>query len=954
MWADAITGLALGQQTAAARPTLTNGRFSTTAVNFDIAGGTRAGLYLIQDEDITVPASGATFKFFHNPKVSYHILVNCRFTGVNGSANQVRTVLTTGPVNGVGSPINTSGVGFILAQDNTGNLKKILARTYNRTGLVIDSTSAANGWDATYTPGSLIEACYDATLATPQLETIANFTQKSTAGATATAVNSNSAFGLLVGCQAQGILDTVNYTLPFYGYIEDIVVFDTTCLTGQQLQDLHAYFEELRGNPYAIYNLNGSNASTAFSPSGSVQETIAAVGASSFSFSPSGSINLTEVFAGNSSLSFSPSGSINLTEVTAGDAPTTFDPSVNPQLVLTFSGNSPSSFTPNGTVQDNVSVTGDVATTYLPDGTVVSTLQVNGDAPLTFDASGSVTQELAVTGDATTSFDLTPGEVQELAAFADAQMAFDGSGDLHNIEELDGDVAYSWTPDGSIISELAVQGDAPTAFVADTAVYQDFSETSGVLTSFDVAGETTAETVLAGDAATAFLVQGVLVDEIGATGDAATAFVSEGILYQDFAETEAVTTAFVALVNEVMEVAVVGDSPFDFVPTGTVGSALATAGDVTSSFDTEGTLYQDFVEAGDAPTSFVAAVEEVSEVAVKGTSSFAFTFGGDVEVTLRAYGDAQTSFDTVGDLNQDFALAGDASSAFTLAGEVALEHEASGDVQTSFVVAGTVINLLVDQGDASITFTPDGGVEQTHALVANVPFGFVVDGNLITNALSGILLGVGDVTGHLAASMIFGGQVTGKGILEDPYDVLFPVTLDGAGDLAGTLEKGVILRALALSGAGTLAESVPLPLTGHGDLSAYLDVYSIPFTCPCLCPPKLVSFRYGQAFQPKDLGLCVRDAAGQHYAPAAITYTLYQVAAGGQKIVVGPYRRTPSQQSLGTYYATGVAGDLGQPGEWRIVWRYEGPRGPVEVEQPFLVTATPVTTSCGCAPTGWE
>lgn len=205
--------------------------------------------------------------------------------------------------------------------------------------------------------------------------------------------------------------------------------------------------------------------------------------------------------------------------------------------------------------------------------------------------------------------------------------------------------------------------------------------------------------------------------------------------------------------------------------------------------------------------------------------------------------------------------------------------------------------------------------------------------------LSGVLLGSGAVSGSLASGIIFGGQLRGRGILEDPYDILFSVTFDGSGNLSGNPEKGVILRSLPLSGLGTLAESVPLPLRGYGNLSAYFDVYSVPVTCPCLCPPKLLNFRYGQAFPPGGLALCVLDATSQPCTPTSITYTLYQVVAG-QKMVVGPYRRTPSQQRTGTYYAMGYAGEGGQPGEWRIVWHYTGCNGPAEVEQPFEVTAT--------------
>lgn len=79
-----------------------------------------------------------------------------------------------------------------------------------------------------------------------------------------------------------------------------------------------------------------------------------------------------------------------------------------------------------------------------------------------------------------------------------------------------------------------------------------------------------------------------------------------------------------------------------------------------------------------------------------------------------------------------------------------------------------------------------------------------------------------------------------------------------------------------------------------------------------------------QAFERGDLGIRLTDEHGNPYNPVRIWYTMYQPLPGGLSLrQIGPERQTPVQGSVGEFYVTGRAGELGQPGEWLIRWTYQ-------------------------------
>lgn len=128
-----------------------------------------------------------------------------------------------------------------------------------------------------------------------------------------------------------------------------------------------------------------------------------------------------------------------------------------------------------------------------------------------------------------------------------------------------------------------------------------------------------------------------------------------------------------------------------------------------------------------------------------------------------------------------------------------------------------------------------------------------------------------------------------------------------------------------IRGYGFLAYVGPQQILGTVTIRAYVEVLKVP---RAYCPPRRVKvFRWGYILTRGDLELVVCDSSGNPFAPVVVLFAFYQIVHGGQRMLVGPPNRRPavdgSEGKPGRYYATGTAGELGQPGEWVVVWRYQ-------------------------------
>lgn len=113
------------------------------------------------------------------------------------------------------------------------------------------------------------------------------------------------------------------------------------------------------------------------------------------------------------------------------------------------------------------------------------------------------------------------------------------------------------------------------------------------------------------------------------------------------------------------------------------------------------------------------------------------------------------------------------------------------------------------------------------------------------------------------------------------------------------------------------------------------------------------SFQWMQTFQRGDLGIRLTDEHGNPYNPVRIWYTMYQPLPGGLSIKqIGPEKQAPVQGDVGEFYATGRAGELGQPGEWIIRWTYQktSESEPLSTETRFQV----VVNTGDCHKYGWD
>ncbi len=296
-----------------------------------------------------------------------------------------------------------------------------------------------------------------------------------------------------------------------------------------------------------------------------------------------------------------------------------------------------------------------------------------------------------------------------------------------------------------------------------------------------------------------------------------------------------------------------------------------------------------------------------------------------------------------------------------------------------------------------------------------------VSGNAVVWVyLSGTSAGVATLSTPIPVTiMIVSGQSHGIG------DTSFQNEFSLSGTAAGTTTLStphlVVLHRLGgvTSGVGTLSDNSPLPMNGRGDLTALLQVICIPppvncqviqchnrIDChdsncgvchwlrflppgvphdrahismflgaagqqlfpdgckcetltPVPCPPK--QFRWGHMFGIGDLVLRLVDTSGNPLSAFDVRYTMMRTFPGGAVLQAGPGGKVPVMQKVGLYYATGIAGENGQPGNWIIRWCYRRNfGGPVSTsDAPFIVVdsvSRPVPGDRACRTTkyGWD
>jgi hypothetical protein len=197
--------------------------------------------------------------------------------------------------------------------------------------------------------------------------------------------------------------------------------------------------------------------------------------------------------------------------------------------------------------------------------------------------------------------------------------------------------------------------------------------------------------------------------------------------------------------------------------------------------------------------------------------------------------------------------------------------------------------------------------------------------------LSETLVGAANLSANTQAVFNMSGYVLGGSALLDLRLIDISGILAGAGVLTGNL-----LRILAIdgytSGGSSLALSVPEPIYGVGILTGFMEVIHVPLPL-CEIPPVSLSFPWGHQFTRDDLSMCFEGGR-----PVCVHFTLYQMVPGCQPIQKGPSNRKPVLDDKNCYYATGTAGECGQPGLWAIKWSYQRTFGAPMVEKTCYFT----------------
>lgn len=223
---------------------------------------------------------------------------------------------------------------------------------------------------------------------------------------------------------------------------------------------------------------------------------------------------------------------------------------------------------------------------------------------------------------------------------------------------------------------------------------------------------------------------------------------------------------------------------------------------------------------------------------------------------------------------------------------------------------------------------------------------------------AGSVVGVSGVSTEAQRTMIFGAQAYGFGGVEDHLTLYTAGSTVGQGFVTGFLVRRSPMYGQTI-GASRFFESYPQPMIGRGFITGIVVVDRIPcpVSCPLVASPK--SFRWGYTFTRCDLTLQLREPGGNPFSPIIVLYRMFRALPGGALQPVGPFNRIPVRDGVGDYYVTGTAGELGQPGDWVIEWRWQRSTfSPTQVERfPFRVLdAVAAGDTCLCRTTkyGWN
>jgi hypothetical protein len=164
------------------------------------------------------------------------------------------------------------------------------------------------------------------------------------------------------------------------------------------------------------------------------------------------------------------------------------------------------------------------------------------------------------------------------------------------------------------------------------------------------------------------------------------------------------------------------------------------------------------------------------------------------------------------------------------------------------------------------------------------------------------------------------GTTSGVGTLEWDYFVNGAGESNGVATVTGVGSRTVVSRGYVRGVGQLLWAGAPMPIYGRATVVGNPVVdHHLPAVKAIVAPPR--GFRYLQLLQRGDLPIYICSNSGP-VSPFWVSFTMYQVLCCGARKRVGPFQRTPANGLVGEFYATGRAGETGQPGNWVIVWEW--------------------------------
>lgn len=234
--------------------------------------------------------------------------------------------------------------------------------------------------------------------------------------------------------------------------------------------------------------------------------------------------------------------------------------------------------------------------------------------------------------------------------------------------------------------------------------------------------------------------------------------------------------------------------------------------------------------------------------------------------------------------------------------------------------------------------TAVGSVTLTGPLAVSYGLGETMEGSGDPSTSTSVLheipytvTGAASVSANEQSVFNFSGFAIGSGDALDASIKDVDGVVTGSGSVTGDLVRIIGVQG-ATYGSSLASISVPEPIFGVAIVTAHMEVIHVGYPI-CETPQVQKSFRWGHQFGTGDLDICVTKG-GNPLGPVCITFTMYQIQRGCQLLQKGPGGRRPVTTSrVGCYYATGTAGECGQPGLWMIRWRYQGTFGGPWVEK---------------------